>query len=37
MLGGGFDIEGKLKKLVAKAKTAALSANSTTAANNLLN
>jgi thiol-disulfide isomerase/thioredoxin len=33
MLGGGFDIEGKLKKLVAKAKTAELSANSTTAAN----
>jgi len=26
MLGGGFDIEGKLKKLVAKAKTAELSA-----------
>ena len=33
MLGGGFDIEGKLKKLVAKAKTAELSANSATAAN----
>ncbi|HWW96116.1 MAG TPA: redoxin domain-containing protein [Edaphobacter sp.] len=37
MLGGGFDIEGKLKKLVAKAKTAELSANAATAGNNLLN
>jgi thiol-disulfide isomerase/thioredoxin len=36
MLGGGFDIEGKLKKLVAKAKTAEPSANSATA-NNVLN
>jgi thiol-disulfide isomerase/thioredoxin len=37
MLGGGFDLEGKLKKLVAKAKTAEPSANSATAANNVLN
>ena len=37
MLGGGFDIEGKLKKLVAKAKTAEPSANSSTTSNNVFN